>query len=1531
MRRSGSEGHGRRSRGLGRVALGVLVVAVLAAASAQSPAPAPPRSPRHIPTGAGPTPARAADEGRPFIRAYAPLEVAGAGQNWALIQDQRGVIYVGSAAGVLEFDGSSWRLIEMPDLNTVRSLAIDDAGRIYVGSVGEFGYLEPDAQGELRFVSMRDRLPADAGQFADVWRTFVTRDGVVFQSEQRIFRWANGAFEILRPASRFNRASLVDGQVHLTLPESGLNVLEGSTFRVLPGTESMARENYPVVLRYDERRLLLGTRFGGLSLYDGVTLTAFPTEVDAFLKSASLYRGLVLADGTIALASTSAGFAIIDRNGRQVAVLDQAHGLPHNAVYALMADREGAIWTALERGIARVEWPSPASFFDESDGFLGAFNATNHGGRLYQAYQGGVSYLRPAQGESPAAIVPVTGIRNQCWWFATMVDGAGGRPPALPVACTDGLFEIHGTAARAILAPGDGTYRASALVASRADPSRLWVGLFDGLASFRWVDGQWIDEGRLPEVRAEVRVLVEDKDGSVWAGTNNSGMLHVRFASRPEPGSPRPAVTVDRYGAEHGLSDGGIAPAVVDGEVYFAPWGASPEYYVARFDAAARTFVRDPFFDQLPTNRLAGSYGLIWLDGRLFVNRGRGTAILTRTGSGSWSVDTATFSRFGQVPSGIPVFDANGVVWFGWRRTYVRYDLRRVAAAPPTAFPALLRRVTAGQTDVLFAGSGTPPASPLPASTTALRFEYAAPTFLDEEATEYQTRLEGLDADWTPWSRETRRDFTNLGVGDFRFHVRARNVTGAVSEEGSYALTMLPPWYRTWWAYAGYVALLGLTVFGVDRLQRRRLLGKERERAQFAEAKLRAESAEALARTESEGKKQVELLSGIGREITASLDFETIFGKLYERVNQLADADVFGVGLYHPERQTIEYRLAIEEGKRYAPYTRDTSDPDQLPVWCIQHRQPVFINDLAVDYRQYVSRHEEKSQRLEDGSMSKTPQSLIYLPLEAKDRVLGLITIQSFEKNAYTDHHLNVMQSLASYTAVALDNASAYRQLNEQEHEIRRLFEEAERARAAAEEADAAKSAFLSTVSHELRTPLTSVLGFAKIIRKRLEDRIFPLVQSDDKKVQQTIAQVQDNLKVVVSEGERLTKLIDDVLDLAKIEAGKLEWHMESVAVADIIERATAATASLFEQKGLTSVVEIAPGLPTVTGDRDRLIQVVINLISNSVKFTDAGAVTCRAVRRGEQLVISVSDTGMGISAADQGKVFERFKQVGDTLTDKPKGTGLGLPICREIVEHHGGRIWVESEPGKGSTFSFSLPLAAGAEAGDGAAPGPVDLAALIRQLRDQVVVTTPRTADRQSRILVVDDEANIRDLLTQEFTEAGYQVRTAANGREAVKMVRAERPDLVVLDVMMPEMNGFDVAAVLKNDPATMDIPIVILSIVQDRDRGYRLGVDRYLTKPIDTDLLFREVGALIEQKKSHKRVLVVDEDSSTVKTLTDVLTARGYSVMEARGDDIVARAMAVQPDIIMLNSVSSARSNAVQMLRFEKGMENVLFLVYQ
>jgi DNA-binding response OmpR family regulator len=213
-----------------------------------------------------------------------------------------------------------------------------------------------------------------------------------------------------------------------------------------------------------------------------------------------------------------------------------------------------------------------------------------------------------------------------------------------------------------------------------------------------------------------------------------------------------------------------------------------------------------------------------------------------------------------------------------------------------------------------------------------------------------------------------------------------------------------------------------------------------------------------------------------------------------------------------------------------------------------------------------------------------------------------------------------------------------------------------------------------------------------------------------------------------------------------------------------------------------------------------------------------------------------------------------------------------------------------------------------------------------VRQLRERV----PTHEARDKSVLVVDDDPNIRSLLQQELTEAGYKVRLAEDGRKALTLIREETPGLVILDVMMPEMNGFDVAAVLKNDPVTMDIPIIILSILEDKERGFRLGVDRYLTKPIDTASLFHEVDTLLDQGKSRKKVMVVDEDVSTLRTLTDALETRGYQVVESKGAELVSRAVDSKPDIIILNSLLSSEE-AVRSLRFEKGMENVLFLIYQ
>ncbi|MGR9037760.1 MAG: ATP-binding protein, partial [Gammaproteobacteria bacterium] len=245
-------------------------------------------------------------------------------------------------------------------------------------------------------------------------------------------------------------------------------------------------------------------------------------------------------------------------------------------------------------------------------------------------------------------------------------------------------------------------------------------------------------------------------------------------------------------------------------------------------------------------------------------------------------------------------------------------------------------------------------------------------------------------------------------------------------------------------------------------------------------------------------------------------------------------------------------------------------------------------------------------------------------------------------------------------------------------------------------EVDQMKTDFISTVSHELRTPLTSVLGFAKIIEKKLNDVLFPLIASEDKKIQRAITQVSDNINIILTEGQRLTNLINEVLDLSKMEAGKIEWKTAKVNFSDVIAHAMTSTTALFAQSNVKLIQDIEPDLPPVEVDKDRFIQVIINLISNASKFTEKGSVLVKARydKNSRQIILQVLDTGIGISREHLNAVFDKFKQVGDTLTNKPQGTGLGLSICKQIVEHHGGKIWVESEVGKGSCFNFTLPVA---------------------------------------------------------------------------------------------------------------------------------------------------------------------------------------------------------------------------------------------
>ena len=429
-----------------------------------------------------------------------------------------------------------------------------------------------------------------------------------------------------------------------------------------------------------------------------------------------------------------------------------------------------------------------------------------------------------------------------------------------------------------------------------------------------------------------------------------------------------------------------------------------------------------------------------------------------------------------------------------------------------------------------------------------------------------------------------------------------------------------------------------------------------------------------------------ELLDGSLRAIVRHLRFDRALILLVDDASAvLTSGRSIGVS---PEMTAAVARLEL-------PLTRTVSQLVQL-----YHADgPLLFRDVDQD--------PDERNRAFAGMMEVT--SFLGTPLVSKGRTVGILAVD----NRVSGRDVRpgdgpLLYTVGSLIAAAIENVRLYEEVETQKEVLERrvvertaalaaAIEEAQAARVVAEAASASKTAFLSNVSHELRTPLTSVVGFSKLIRRRLDETVFPAVPAGDAKLDRQMRQISDNLGIIVEEGERLTALINDTLDLAKIEAGRMEWRRDRVDLAEVITRATAATAPLLtgSDAGPRMVLDLQPDLPPITGDRDRLIQVVINLISNAVKFTAAGTITCaaRVDPAGNSLVVSIADTGVGIAPEDQAKVFEQFGQAGDTLTDKPRGTGLGLPICREIVEHHGGRLWLESEVGRGSTFWFTLPL----------------------------------------------------------------------------------------------------------------------------------------------------------------------------------------------------------------------------------------------
>ena len=593
---------------------------------------------------------------------------------------------------------------------------------------------------------------------------------------------------------------------------------------------------------------------------------------------------------------------------------------------------------------------------------------------------------------------------------------------------------------------------------------------------------------------------------------------------------------------------------------------------------------------------------------------------------------------------------------------------------------------------------------------------------------------------------------------------------------------------------------------------------------------------------------QLEALGEVGQAVSSSLDLDEVLTTIVTHAVQLSGTD--GGSILEFDEPVEEFRVRTAYG---------TSDE------LLERLQTTRIGRDAT----LVGRAATEGRPLQVPDLRDVPldphlqclfeagwQSLVAVPMLREGRIVGALVVRRRKPGGFSEETCDLLETFASQSSLAILNA--------------RLFGELERKSAELEIASRHKSEFLASMSHELRTPLNAVIGFSEVLLERM---FGDLNERQDEYVRD-----------IWSSGKHLLELLNDILDLSKVEAGRMDLEWSTFSVREALENGLALMRERAARKSISLILEVAPEIGLFHADELRFRQVVLNLLSNAVKFTpEAGEVVVRATSDGPEVLVTVTDTGIGVAPADQARIFESFQQ-GGRGAQQHEGTGLGLTLCRRIVGLLGGRMWLESEVGRGSTFGFAVPL------------GALESA------------QAPRSDESPPHggplVVIIEDDRRSLDLLRLYLEGAGVEVVGVRDGATGLEVVRQQRPSAVVLDIRLPGMDGWDVLATLKADPATAPIPVVVVSMVDERGRGFALGAAEYLVKPVSRDDVLSALTRVTVLPDSNRTLLAIDDDPLVIELVKAVLEPEGWQVLGAAdGETGVALARSRQPAVVLLD----------------------------
>ena len=829
--------------------------------------------------------ALAIEAGLPLLKNFKPKDYNAGTQNWALLQANDGLIYAGNNVGVLEFDGVHWRTLATTNQSVVRSLALGNDGRIYVGAKGDLGYINKTEPQGAQYVSWRERIPAAYRNFQDIRQTFITDQGVLFVARSYLFLINDEEVRSWTSASAFMKAFQLNDRILIKEQDTGMLELKNGRLEPVAATQPLADKSVFIAEQWDNNQVLLGTRDAGFFLLGPQGMQPFVMPASSELEQAMIYTSLRLRNGLLAVGTVRNGIYLLDQQGNIHSHINKYSGMLDDNIRALMEDRQQGLWVAMDHGLARVEASSAISMFNHVMGLKGnVLSLHRFAGQLFAGTSQGLFRLQ-ADGIKAAHFEALDGFTNQTWDFA---DFAG----SMLIANNKGVFQYKDGKASLIYSS---PMPAKVLLVSRQNPQQVWVGLQNGLTRLEFDGQQWRELGQVPGIEGNLNSLIEENDGTLWIGSLADGIYRLQPA-----GSSQQPPLLDQFGEAAGLpsQNRNSVHRWSDGLLFATVAG------LYQFNQSTQTFQLHPvfrdLFPQQPWVRspTPDSAGRIWMINWNNQTGERQAGAAERSAPDQpyhWSA--APLFPLADTPLDVILAEDAAVTWFGGAEGIFRFDANRISNSA-IAHPPLVRRVVSRDNQTHFAG-GSLAKLELASNQNSLRLEYTVPRYGHLDTNLFQVQLVGNDPAWSDWHNETYRDYTNLAPGSYQFKLRYKNAFGEISDATPLHLQIAAPWYLSWWAYLLYaltaLALLKLLIGWRVRpvlKENSKLEDQVRQRTQHLEdtmlmlegAKQKAEAA-AVAKSE--------FLANMSHEIRTPMNAIIGFAQLAQNSESFADQQLY--------------------------------------------------------------------------------------------------------------------------------------------------------------------------------------------------------------------------------------------------------------------------------------------------------------------------------------------------------------------------------------------------------------------------------------------------------------------------------------------------------------------------------------------------------------------------------------------------------------------------------------------------------------